>query len=304
MSNKASQDSQDNQISYRSIALQRIRGFAGTVRRAPIIPLVIITLLLIAAAFGPAIAPYSPTRISAEDSLKPPFWNSGGSFTYPLGTDRMGRDIFSRILYGARLSLGISLTVIAMGGTAGIILGLISGYLGGRTDAVIQRGVEVILSIPLILLALVIVYTLGPSITMVMFIMTPFLGARFARMVRGDTLKVKEEQFVALARVAGTSPIRIMWKHILPNVFNTIVVVATLEVGRLILVESSLSFLGVGVPPPHPAWGSMVASGRDQIVSAYWLSMLPGLAILATVLSLNLFGDWLRDTLDPKLRQI
>ncbi|MFC1533368.1 ABC transporter permease [Thermodesulfobacteriota bacterium] len=303
MFNEANQDPQeDSEIPYRRILQRRIRSFTSTIRRAPIIPLVIITILLVAALFGPIFAPYSPTKVSPKDSLKPPFWNSGGNFAHPFGTDRMGRDIFSRILYGARLSLGISLAVIAMGGVAGTILGLVSGYLGGRTDAVIQRGVEAVLSIPLILIALIIVYTLGPSITMVMFILAPFLAARFARMVRGDTLKVKEEQFILLARAVGASSTRIMWKHILPNVFNTIIVVATLEVGHLILVESSLSFLGVGVPPPHPAWGAMVASGRDQIMSAYWLSLIPGLVILATVLSLNLFGDWLRDTLDPRQR--
>ncbi len=284
------------------IALRHIKR--SKTRKVPLIPLSILTLLVLAASVGSVFAPYSPTQTSMENSLRPPFWQSDGTLSHPLGTDTLGRDILSRIIHGARVSLVLSISVVVLGGIAGCVLGLISGYLGGLTDAVVQRGVEAVLSIPLILLALVVVYTLGPGITTVMLILSPFIAARFARMIRGDALRVKEGQFVTLAIIAGASSVRVMGKHILPNVINTIIVVATLEVGHLILVESSLSFLGLGVPPPYPAWGQMVASGRDQIVSAYWLVLFPGMAILLTVLSLNLFGDWLRDRLDPKLRDL
>ena len=183
-------------------------------------------------------------------------------------------------------------------------VGLISGYAGGKLDAVLQRGIEVILAMPTILVALVFVFAVGRSFESVILILSPFLAARFARIVRGETLSVRERDFVAIAKVIGTPTWMILLRHILPNVFNTIIVLATLEVGHLILLESSLSFLGVGVPPPQPAWGLMVADGREFLTSAYWITLFPGLCILAAVLSLNLFGDWLRDTLDPRRRQL
>ena len=212
--------------------------------------------------------------------------------------------MFSRIVYGSRISLALSLLVIIIGGGAGALLGMGSGYMGGRADAIVQRGVEAILALPLILVALSFVFTFGFSFWNVMFILCPFVAARFARIIRGEVLSVRERDYVALAKVIGSPTPRIVFKHIMPNVFNTIVVLATLEVGHIILVESSLSFLGVGIPPPNPAWGLMVSEGRQYITSAYWITLFPGLAILATVLSLNLFGDWLRDTLDPRRRHL
>ena len=212
--------------------------------------------------------------------------------------------MLSRIIHGTRVSLSLSIAVILLGGTAGTFFGLASGFLGGKTDAVVQRGVEAILALPLILVALVFMSAFGTSFTNVIFILSPFVAARFARMVRGEALVIKELDYVSLARVIGSPTHRIVVKHILPNVFNTVVVLSTLEVGHLILVESSLSFLGVGIPPPRPAWGLMVADGRDFIQSHYWLTLFPGLAILASVMCLNLFGDWLRDTLDPRRRQL
>ena len=283
---------------------QRVVGAASALRRAPKIPTAVLGLLLVFAIFGPWIAPHDPVTVDMANTFTPPVWHEEGSASYLLGTDKLGRDILSRLIRGARVSLSLSLIIIGMGGTAGVVLGLISGYSGRKVDAVIQRGVEVVLAMPTILVALVFVFTVGRSFESVMFILSPFLAARFARIVRGETLSVRERDFVAIARVIGTPTWMILLKHILPNVFNTIIVLVTLEVGALILVEASLSFLGVGVPPPHPAWGLMVADGREFVASAYWITLFPGLAILMAVLSLNLFGDWLRDTLDPRRRQL
>ena len=277
---------------------RRVRTIGAALRRAPLVPMIILGTLLIFVAFAPLIATHDPVKNDIMNNLAPP------SVSNFLGTDTLGRDVFSRIIYGTRISLALSLLVIAIGGGTGIIFGTVSGYMGGRADALVQRGVEAILALPLILVALSFVFTFGFSFWNVIFILCPFVAARFARIVRGETLSVRERDYVALAKVIGAPTHRIVLKHILPNVFNTVVVISTLEVGHIILVESSLSFLGVGIPPPRPAWGLMVSEGRQYITSAYWISLFPGLAILATVLSLNLFGDWMRDTLDPRRRQL
>jgi peptide/nickel transport system permease protein len=261
-------------------------------------------MLIAFALFAPLIAPHNPTKTDIMNNLQAPAWHSDGSWSNILGTDQLGRDVLSRIIHGSRVSLALSLLVISIGGGAGVVFGMVSGYMGGRVDALVQRGVEAVLALPLILVALAFVFTFGFSFSNVIFILCPFVAARFARMVRGETLSVKERDYIAVARVIGSPTHRIVIKHILPNLFNTVVVLATLEVGHIILVESSLSFLGVGIPPPKPAWGLMVAEGRQYITSSYWITLFPGLAIVATVLSLNLFGDWLRDTLDPRRRQL
>ena len=282
----------------------RLRSALFGLRRAPKIPAAVLLILLIFAAFGEWLAPYDPVAVDLSKSFTPPVWHEEGSTAHLLGTDKLGRDIFSRLIRGARVSLSLSLFVIGLGGGVGVVLGLVSGYSGGKVDAVMQRAIEVILAMPTILVALVFVFAVGRSFESVILILSPFLAARFARIVRGETLSVRERDFVAIARVIGTPTWMILVRHILPNVFNTIIVLATLEVGHLILLESSLSFLGVGVPPPQPAWGLMVADGREFLTSAYWITLFPGLCILAAVLSLNLFGDWLRDTLDPRRRQL
>ena len=283
--------------------LRLIAMFSG-LKRAPKIPTVILGILLAFGLFGQWIAPHDPITIDLAKSFTPPAWHEGGSISNLLGTDKLGRDILSRVIIGSRVSLALSLTIIALGGGVGVILVLVSGYSGRKVDSLIQRGVEVILAMPTILVALVFVFTVGRSFESVMFILSPFLAARFTRIVRGETLSIRERDFVAVAKVIGTPAWMILLRHILPNVFNTVIVLATLEVGHLILLEASLSFLGVGVPPPHPAWGLMVAGGREFISSAYWIALFPGLAILFAVLSINLFGDWLRDTLDPRRRQL
>ena len=273
--------------------------------RYPLVPLALLTfLLVIPALFASQVAPYDPLKGSLSKRLKPPAWQQGGTIEHPLGTDKLGRDMLSRIIHGARVSLMVSLVAIFVGGVIGTVLGLISGYFGGWVDALLMRLVDISLSLPTILLALVLVAAAGPSFGTVITILMIFLWARYARLVRGETLSIKQRDFIARARVAGASHIRIMARYIFPNVVNSLVVLATLQVGYVILLESTLSFLGAGLPRPLPAWGLMIADGRELIVTAWWVSMFPGLAIMLTVLALNLLGDWLRDHLDPKLRHV
>ena len=274
-------------------------------RRYPLVPVAILALVLvIPALLAPLIAPYDPLRGSLAKRLKPPVWQEGGSMDHVLGTDKLGRDILSRLIYGARVSLMVSMVAIVVGGLVGTALGLISGYFGGRVDSLLMRLVDISLSLPTILLALVLVAAVGPSFGTVITVMVILLWARYARLVRGETLSIRERDFIARARVAGASHVRIMVKYIFPNVINSLVVLATLQVGYVILLESALSFLGAGLPRPMPAWGLMIADGRELIVTAWWVSMLPGVAIMLTALALNLLGDWLRDHLDPKLRNV
>jgi peptide/nickel transport system permease protein len=274
-------------------------------RRLPMVPMALLMFLLVLpAVFAHQVAPYDPLRGSLAKRLKPPVWQEGGTFDHLLGTDKLGRDILSRMIHGARVSLMVSLVAIFVGGIIGTSLGLISGYFGGRVDAFLMRLVDISLSLPTILLALVLVAAVGPSFGTVVLVLVVLLWARYARLVRGETLGIKERDFVARARVAGASHTRIMFRYLLPNVVNSLIVLATLQVGYVILLESALSFLGAGLPRPTPAWGLMIADGRELIVTAWWVSMFPGLAIMLTVLALNLLGDWLRDHFDPKLRHV
>ena len=227
-----------------------------------------------------------------------------GTTRYLLGTDHLGRDLLTRIIYGARVSLVMAALTLLVGGTMGTVLGLTAGWYGGWIDEAVMRLVDIILALPLILIALVLVVALGPSFQLIIGIMAIAIWPLFTRVTRGEVLRVKTADYVALARVAGAGTLRIMFLHILPGIANSVIVVATLLVGVVILLEAALSFLGAGVPPPTPAWGSMLSEGRDRIAVAWWISTLPGLAIFLTVLSLNLFGDWLRDALDPRLRQL
>lgn len=228
----------------------------------------------------------------------------GGSMNYPLGTDKQGRDILSRIMHGARVSLLVSSLAILLGGGLGTLLGMLAAYRGGKTDSIIMRIVDIKLAFPTILLALVLVAAIGAGFATVIVVIAVLLWARYARVVRGEALAIKQQDFIDRARVSGASNARIMMRHIFPNLVNTVVVLATLEVGHVIILESTLSFLGAGIPAPTPAWGVMVADGRDLITTAWWIFLFPCLAIVLTVLSMNLLGDWLRDRLDPKLRNI
>jgi peptide/nickel transport system permease protein len=273
-------------------------------RRLPLLPFVIITCMAVIAILADLLTPYSPVDISLSDRLRPPFWEARGSLAHPLGTDPMGRDLLTRMIYGARVSLLIALLSLVVGGGVGAGLGLMAGYYGGRVDGFIMRVADTTMAFPIILLDILLVVALGGNLITVVVAVALVLWARFARVIRGEVLSLRERDFVAQARIAGCSPARIMLVHLFPNILNTLVVLLSLQVGWVIIVEASLSFLGAGVPPPTPTWGSMIAEGRDYIATAWWVSFFPGLAILATVLSFNLFGDWLRDALDPKLRQL
>ena len=273
-------------------------------RELPWVPGVILGALVIAAVFAPYLAPQSPTEGDITQKLIPPVWMERGDWEHPLGTDRFGRDVLSRVIYGSRISLLVSLIDIGVAGTLGTVLGLISGYRGGLTDSVLMRLTDVALSLPLILIAVVLVAVSEPSFRNVTLVIALLLWPRFARQIRGETLGIKEHDFVALAVVAGRSSAWIIRRHIFPNVVPTLLVISTLQVGYVILLEGTLSFLGVGVPPPNPAWGLMIADGRGFLATAWWISLFPGLAMLLTVLAVNLMGDWLRDHLDPKLRQL
>jgi len=284
---------------------ERIARWWSFTRRYPVIPVsILMIVLVIPAIFADLIAPHDPIQTDIRTRLLPPFWVDGGTFDHLLGTDRLGRDIFSRMIFGARISAGVSLAALAIGGTLGTTLGRVAGDFGGGVDHLVMRVVDMMLSMPLILLALVMVVLFEPGITTTILVVALLLWARYARQIRAEVLTIKETDYVARARVAGASNLRIIFRHIFPNVVNTLIVLATLQVGTVILLEASLSFLGAGIPPPDPAWGLMVAEGRDFIATSWWLSMIPGAGILLTVMSMNIFGDWLRDHLDPKLRQL
>ena len=273
-------------------------------RRWPLIPMFFLVVFVITGVFAPLIAPHDPERGGLRDRNLPPAWEEGGSSEFLLGTDHLGRDMLSRVIFGARISLAVAGVTLGVGMVIGVVSGLIAGWYGGWIDEFLMRIVDIKLAIPTILLALVLVLALGQSFLIIVAILAIAVWPRFARNVRGEVLQLKTMDFVALAKVAGASTPRILFIHIFPGVINTLIVLATLEVGIVILLESTLSFLGAGVPPPTPAWGSMVSDGRDRLAVAWWISTMPGLAIMLVVLSMNLFGDWLRDRLDPRLRQL
>jgi peptide/nickel transport system permease protein len=265
-----------------------------------IVGVAIILLLVVVAFLAPVVAPYDPTLGALGDRLKPPAWEKGGSPAHLLGTDVLGRDTLSRLIHGARTSLAVAVVAILIAGSLGSTVGILAGYLGGWLDMLLMRAADLAFSFPAILLAMVLAVLFGASFFNIVFVISLVLWAEYARMARAETLKVKEMDYVALAKVAGISQLRIMLSHIFPNVASTLIVLATLQVGIVIVMESSLSFLGVGVPPPTPAWGSMIAEGRSYIVTAWWLSLMPGIAILVTVLSFNLLGDALTEILSPE----
>lgn len=279
-----------------------------TVRRAlrgiPRIPLVILTLFLVCGIFGNFITPHDPMKTNLGAAKSPPFFQQGGSTKYLLGTDGFGRDILSRIIKGAGISLQVGFAVVVFAGSLGALIALLSGYLGGWVDAVLMRITDMFLSMPYLMIAIALAAVLGPSKNNIILIMAILGWAAYARVLRGEVLRIKGADFIKLAIVARASKARIMLRHILPNIVNTLVVLVTLQLGIVIIMESSLSFLGLGVPPPEPAWGSMVADGRVIIFSSWWVSTWPGVAILLVVLSCNLLGDWLRLRLDPKFRQL
>ena len=273
-------------------------------RIAPASAILLISLFLLCAIFADLIAPHDPVSTALPNRFLPPAWLDGGTPSFPLGTDQLGRDILSRLVYGSRTSLFVATFALAVGAGIGLTVGLVSGHFGGLVDTALMRVVDGMLSIPVILLALIFVVTVGPSTRNVVLAVGLVLWARIARIIRGEVLAIRNSGFVQLARIAGASHARVILKHLLPNVANTAVVMITLQVGYVILVEAALSFLGAGVPPPTPAWGSMIAEGREYVVSAWWVTVWPGIATILIVLAFNFLGDWLRDELDPRLKQV
>ncbi len=282
----------------------RLAGRAWRLRRLPLISMFILVVFVVTGITASWIAPHNPERGDIRARNLPPAWLEGGSTKYLLGTDHLGRDSLSRVIFGARISLIVVAVTLGVGGVFGVLLGLVAGYYGGWVDELVMRVVDIKLAIPTILVALVLVFALGQSFIIIIAILAIAIWPRFARNIRGEVLQLKTMDFVALAKVAGASTPRILFVHIFPGVVNTLIILATLEVGIVILLEATLSFLGAGVPPPTPAWGSMVADGRDRLAVAWWISTMPGLAIMFVVVAMNLFGDWLRDVLDPRLRQL
>ncbi len=291
-------------ISSGQALLGKGRQVAASLRRVPLIPLAIIVIIVFTSIFAPLLTSHSTTKPSLADRLTPPVWQEGGTWEHPLGTDALGRDLGTRLMYGGRVSLMVAMLTLLIGGGIGTAIGLISGYFGGRIDAVLMRSADSTLAFPIILFAILLVVAIGPNTGNVILAIALVLWARYARVIRGEVLSLKERDFIARARVAGCSHLRIVVFHLFPNTVNTLLVLLTLQVGWVIIVEASLSFLGAGIPPPTPAWGSMVSSGREYVDTAWWVSALPGVAIMLAVVAFNLFGDWLRDTLDPKLRQV
>jgi peptide/nickel transport system permease protein len=287
-------------------AVTALEPRAGLVRRRPSFRAVFgITVLVVmsgAAILAPQIAPWDPARQMLMKRLRPPAWEARGLREHPLGTDHLGRDILSRIVYGGRISLGVGLSAVTLSALIGVSLGLLAGFHGGRTDAVVMRVADVFLAIPYILLAMGVVFALGPSLLNVILVMAVTRWVQFARIVRADVLSIREREFVSGARARGNRSLRLLLRHVLPNALTPIIVVATLELAFMIIYESALSFLGLGVQPPTPTWGWMLADGRNYIATAWWLATFPGLAIMLTVLAVNLLGDSLRDTLDPRLK--
>ena len=298
---------EDRQDILRRVDLRERRGARrafARLRRLPVIPVLILAILTFAAVFAPALAPYHPVRGDLRERGTPPAWQAEGSMAHILGTDQHGRDILTRMMHGARVSLTFAALTMIIGVALGALLGALSGYAGGHVDEIIMRLVDLTNALPFLLAALVMVSVFGASFRTLLIILSLFAWGGYARQVRGEVLQLKEMDYVALARVAGASPLRIVWRHLLPGVTNTLIVVATLGTGQIILAESTLSFLGVGIPPPNPAWGSMVADGRNYIATAWWIAVIPGAGIGLTVVSLNFLGDWLRDYFDPRLRQV
>jgi peptide/nickel transport system permease protein len=271
----------------------------------PVIPLLILGIIAFVAVFANQLAPHNPEIGILTQRFKPPFWEAGGTTQYLLGTDQLGRDVLSRLIFGARISMIVGFTAVLFAGFVGTVLGIVSGYMGGWVDQVVMRLTDTWLALPALTFAIFLAAIVGPSMWNIVIILGAVYWTRYARVIRGEVLSLKEREFVRLAIVAGCSKSTIMRRHILPNVVNTAIVLGTLMLGVVIVAEASLSFLGIGVPPPQPAWGLMLADGKQGLMVGYWwLTVFPGCCIMLMVLSANILGDWLRVKLDPQLRQL
>jgi peptide/nickel transport system permease protein len=285
-------------VASRTDAVRGLEGF-------PLVPVAILAAIALVAIFANVLAPYDPEIGTLTARFRPPAWQVGGSSEHLLGTDHVGRDVLSRLIFGARVSMVVGFTAVVVAGVIGTWLGILSGYMGGWVDQVIMRITDTWLALPALTFAIFLAAIVGPSEMNIVIILGAVYWTRYARVIRGEVLSLKEREFVQLAIVAGCNTRTIMRRHILPNVLNSAIVLATLMLGVVIVTEAALSFLGVGVPPPKPAWGLMLADGKKGLMVGYWwLTVLPGMCIMLMVLSANLLGDWLRVKLDPQLRQL
>jgi peptide/nickel transport system permease protein len=266
--------------------------------------LIMVLGVIVSAIFAPVLSPHDPILSDVERRLLPPIGQEGASPSYLLGTDYLGRDIVSRLIYGARISLIVSISAVAFSAILGTIIGLISGFYGGMIDSIFMRLADVQLAFPFILLAIAIIAVLGPSLQNTIIVMAITGWVIYARVVRAEILSLREKEFVIAARAVGASNGGIIFQHLLPNVIPQCIVIISLEMARMIIMEAALSFLGLGVQPPTPTWGGMLADGRAYLATSWWLATFPGLVIMLVVLGINLLGNWLRDMLDPRLNQL
>jgi ABC-type dipeptide/oligopeptide/nickel transport system permease subunit len=278
--------------------------FLGELRKHPLALIggIVILVYVLMAIFAPQITIHDPTRGNLRLRLDPPAWHVEGNWVYPLGTDAQGRDLLTRIIYGARVSLAVGLISVGISASVGMVLGAITGYFRGRFDDLVSRFADLLLAFPYLIFAIGVMAFLGSGFSNLILALTFKGWVEFFRLVRGEMLSEKTQEYVEAARVAGLGHIAIIAREILPNIIQSVLVLSTLRMGHMIIMEASLSFLGLGIPPHIPAWGSMVAAGRDYLLVAWWVSTFPGIAILILVLSINLFGEGLRDILDPRLK--
>jgi peptide/nickel transport system permease protein len=281
----------------------RLWGRAREIR-LPLFPCIFLLAFLLAGIGGEWVAPHDPNAMDLPSSFQPPAWQEGGSWSYPLGRDNLGRDILSRMISGASITLAVALLAIVVSATLGVFIGLLSGFLGGATDVVIMRTVDIFMAIPSLALALVFAAVLPPGLTTIVFVIAITYWSWYARIIRGEILSLRERDFVALAKVAGCGAGTILLRHLLPNVLNSVLVLTTLQVGQVIMFESALSFLGLGITMPLVSWGGMLSDARGYMTHAWWMVAFPGIAILLTCLSANLLGDWMRDRFDPRMREL
>ena len=273
-------------------------------KRYPVLPVICLLPVVVCGLFGPMFYPHDPMGMDLANTLKPPVFAHGGDVAYFLGTDHMGRDLLSRLIEGARISLLISVCGVLFSGFIGICLGMIAGFYGGKIDEVIMRIADAKMSIPAILLAILLAAAIGAGPSTIIISISMIFWTGYARVIRGETISLSQREYVTLAKVTGCSNFRIIKKHLLPNLVSTITVLASLQLGRAILIEAGMTFLGVGLQPPAAAWGLMISEGRMYMATAWWIPTFSGFAIAITVLGANLMGDWLRDKFDPKLRQL
>jgi len=283
---------------------RNLAEFLAELRNHPLALLggIIIILYVLAAILAPYITTYDPTRGNLRVRLQPPAWHPEGSWEYPLGTDAQGRDILTRIIYGARVSLAVGILAVGISAAIGLVLGAITGYYRGRLDWAVSRFADLLLAFPYLIFAIGVMAFLGSGFTNLILALTFKGWVEFFRLVRGEMMSEKTQEYVEAARVTGLGHVSIMGREVLPNIIQSVFVLATLRMGYMIILEASLSFLGLGIPPHIPAWGSMVAAGRDYLLVAWWVSTMAGIAILILVLAINVFGEGLRDILDPRLK--